>query len=374
MISTGKYLIPGVWLMIHKRYVKALGVIGLFLTPVFLVFWRPETVTRIFEGAGTGEWIAVLYLLLLFAGSFFLNFQLVKSSKHPAKHHRRKEIRRLKKNHAVLLGLSVLFIAYSLAILAPLVAPHDPVVQHEVLETRLQPPSLETGYVLGTDSFGRDVLSRIIYGARISLFVGFAAVAIAIGIGTITGLVAGYLGGWVDSLLMRFVDLMLGFPRLFLILIIIAFAGPSVFWTVTVLGLTGWMGLARIIRGETLSLREREYVLAAQALGMGTFRILFRHVLPNLIGPIVVFATLAMGNVILIEAGLSFLGLGVQAPMPSWGNMINLGREYLLDGWWISAFPGLAIAGTVITFNLVGDGLQEVFNPRMEQTPGRYAG
>ncbi|MBD3274913.1 MAG: ABC transporter permease subunit, partial [Candidatus Marinimicrobia bacterium] len=176
---------------------------------------------------------------------------------------------------------------------------------------------------------------------------------------------AGYFGGWIDSTIMRLVDLMLGFPRLFLILIVIAFVGPSIFWIIAVLGLTGWMGVARLVRGQVLSLKEQEYILASKALGLQVRRILFKHLIPNTMAPIIVYATLTIGNVILIEAGLSFLGLGVQPPTPSWGNIIDLGRKDLLSAWWIATFPGFAIVLTVVTFNIVGDALRDAFDPRL---------
>ncbi len=360
-----KYLLPGGYLLLRGRKFRGLLTAGIFLCAAGVLLGRwSEVVEVLHGGAQTGAWIATGYLLFLLAVSWWLNVLFLRERDGTGDSPWQAGFRRFARDRLALAGLIVLFAAYSIAILAPFLAPHDPIAQRNVMELRLLAPSLESGYPLGTDVFGRDVFTRIIFGARVSLFIGFVAVGIAVVMGTFLGLIAGYSGGWIDSALMRFVDLMLGFPRLFLILIIIAFTGPSILWTMLVLGLTGWMGLARIVRGETLSLKSREYIQAARALGINTPVILFRHILPNILPPIVVFATLSMGSVILIEAGLSFLGLGVQPPAPSWGNMVNLGRGYLLDAWWIATFPGLAIVGTVITFNLVGDGLQDALDPK----------
>jgi len=220
-------------------------------------------------------------------------------------------------------------------------------------------------FVLGSDRFGRDILSRIIYGSRISLTIGFLAVIIAVGLGTGIGTVAGYFGNRIDRALMRFVDLALSFPNIFLVLLIMALFGQSIFLLILVLGFTGWMGVARIVRGQILSLKEQEFILAAHALGFSNSRIMFRHLVPNALAPIIVAATLRLGNIILIEAGLSFLGLGVQPPMASWGNIINEGRDTLIQAWWISTFPGVAIVATVIGFNIIGDGLRDALDPRL---------
>lgn len=224
-------------------------------------------------------------------------------------------------------------------------------------------------FLLGTDSFGRDVLSRLLFGARISLSLGFIAVLLSVTLGTVVGLSAGYFGRAIDSVLMRAVDVLLAFPSLFLILIVVAvfdtITFPRILLVVIVLGCTSWMGIARLVRGEVLSLKEQDFVLAARAAGLGHARIIFRHILPNAITPVIINATLRIGGMILIEAALSFLNLGVQQPTASWGSIILEGKDVLARAWWISTFPGLAIVFTVISFNLVGDGLRDAFDPRL---------
>lgn len=272
-------------------------------------------------------------------------------------------VRAFRRNRPAVAGLVAIVVLYAVALLTPLLAPHDPIVQGDLLAERLLPPSAEHWF--GTDRFARDGLSRILYGARISLTIGFVAVAISLSIGTLVGAVSGYLGGKADAVIMRLVDMVISFPPLVLLITIIALFQPSIFLIIAVLGLTQWPGVARIVRGEVLSLKEREFVLAARALGFSQARVVFRHIVPNALAPVIVAATLGIGNVIVLEAGLSFLGLGVQPPTPSWGTMVAEGRNYLVDAWWLSTIPGLAIVVTVLSFNLAGDGLRDALDPRL---------
>jgi peptide/nickel transport system permease protein len=235
----------------------------------------------------------------------------------------------------------------------------------ELADTGGKSPAVTRTFLLGTDQYGRDILSRVIYGSRISLSIGFLVVLISVTLGTVIGISSGYFGGWIDAVLMRIVDVLIAFPALFLILIIIAAFGNSIYLIVITLSFTGWMGVSRIVRSQVLSLKEQEFILAARALGLSNMRIIFRHLAPNTLTPVIIAATLRIGSIILTEAGLSFLGLGVQPPTPSWGNIINEGRDSLLNHWWISTFPGIAILTTVVCFNLIGDGVRDALDPRM---------
>ncbi len=262
-----------------------------------------------------------------------------------------------------LLGLIIVVGLALVAIFAPYLAPYDP----QQIDTFhiLEPPSWS--HLLGTDSLGRDLLSRLIFGSRISLLVGFVAVGIATFVGTILGAIAGYYGRWIDGLIMRFVDIMLCFPTIFLIMAVIAFLEPSIWNIMIVIGLTGWMGVARLVRAEFLSLRKRDFVLAAKISGASDFDILFNEILPNAIAPILVSATLGIGGAILTESALSFLGIGVQPPTPSWGNMLTEGKDNLEIAWWLSVFPGLAILITVLGYNLLGEALRDYLDPRKKK-------
>lgn len=272
--------------------------------------------------------------------------------------------RRFMANRFAVAGAVVVFILFLISFFAPYLTPYAP----DDLDAYhvLLPPS--SSHWLGTDELGRDVLTRIIYGARISLKVGFIAVGIATLIGTAAGLIAGYFGSWIDHLLMRLVDIMLCFPTFFLILAVIAMLEPSIWYIMIVIGLTGWMGVARLVRAEVLSLRERDFILAARGLGASDLRIICRHILPNALSPVLVAATLGVAGAILTESALSFLGIGVQPPIPSWGNMLTAGKDYLEFAWWLSLFPGLAILITVIAYNLVGEGLRDALDPRISKS------
>ncbi len=266
-----------------------------------------------------------------------------------------------KKRRMAVGGLTLILITFLIAGFASFLAPYDP--GKTEVSMKLKAPSFQ--HLLGTDQLGRDIFSRMLYGSRISLSVGFVAVGISIFIGVLVGALAGYYGRWIDSLLMRFVDTMLCFPSFFLILAVVALLGPSIFNIMVVIGVTSWMGTSRFVRAEFLSLRERDFTQAARALGVKDSRIIFRHILPNALAPVFVTATLKVASAILIEAGLSFLGFGVQPPAPSWGNILTEGRTYIFDAWWLTVFPGLAILIIVLSFNLLGEGLRDALDPRL---------
>ena len=269
----------------------------------------------------------------------------------------------LKRHGMFFTGLTIVLVMSALALLAPWLAPHDPAALN--LDHILMPPSSE--HLLGTDELGRDVLSRLLYGARVSLWVGFVAVGISTAIGIVLGLTSGYFGGWTDELIMRGVDVMLCFPSFFLILAVIAFLEPSLTNIMVVIGLTSWMGVARLVRAETLSLRERDFIAASKLAGASAPRLLFVHILPNALAPVLVSATLGVAGAILVESSLSFLGLGVQPPDASWGNMLMDGKNTLEIAPWLSFCPGLAILVTVLGYNLLGESLRDMLDPRLRE-------
>jgi peptide/nickel transport system permease protein len=277
-------------------------------------------------------------------------------------------LRRLVRRRTALFGMLVVLGVMLAAALAPLVAPFDPLEQD--IGQRLREPGWQDAqgrlHPLGTDHLGRDILSRIVFGSRIALVVGLAAVVISGLLGMLIGLVAGYFGGRVDDFLMRLADIQLAFPFILLAIAVIGVLGPSLQNIIIVIGVSSWVVYARVVRGEVLSIREREYVQAAIALGSQPWRVLRHHVLPNTFTPWLVVATLDMARVIVIESALSFLGLGVQPPTPTWGGMLADGRVYLSTAWWLATFPGLAILITVLGINLFGDGLRDTLDPRLK--------
>jgi peptide/nickel transport system permease protein len=261
------------------------------------------------------------------------------------------------------LGIILVGFMAVLALLAPVICPYDP--NGVNVDAMLLPPGPD--HLLGTDALGRDVFTRLVYGARVSLWVGFVAVGISASIGMVLGLIAGYFGGLIDEIIMRGVDVMLCFPSFFLILAVIAFLEPSLNNIMIVIGLTSWMGVARLVRAETLSLKERDFIKAARISGASVWRILGRHVLPNAMTPVLVSATLGIAAAILTESALSFLGLGVQPPVPSWGNMLMEGKDVMEIAPWLSVFPGLSILFTVLGYNLLGETLRDLLDPRLKQ-------
>ncbi|HHO76477.1 MAG TPA: ABC transporter permease [Deltaproteobacteria bacterium] len=269
---------------------------------------------------------------------------------------------RILRDKLAVTGLIIVLSFFMLSLLTPYIAPYDPNIID--VDNILEPPSSQ--HLFGTDDLGRDVFTRMLFGAGISLKVGFVAVGIAVLIGVILGAVAGYYGGWIDIIIMRFVDIMLCFPSFFLILAVIAFMEPSIFNIMAVIGLTSWMGITRLVRAEFLTLKERDFVLAEKAMGAGNTRIIFVHILPNAMAPVLVAATLGIASAVLVESALSFLGIGVQPPTPSWGNILTQGQSVLGIAWWLSFFPGMAILITVLGYNLLGEGIRDAIDPRLK--------
>ena len=274
-----------------------------------------------------------------------------------------KTIKKIIRNRLALFGLIIVMTLFAIAVFAPLISPYN--YKNIDVQNILMPPS--STHFFGTDDLGRDVCSRMIWGARISLAVGFVSVGISTLIGITLGALAGYYGKFVDIIIMRFVDIMLCIPGFFLILAVIAFLGPNIFNIMIIIGLTSWMGVARLVRAEFLTLKEREFVLGAKASGASDFRIIFIHILPNALSPVFISAVLGVAAAVLLESSLSFLGLGIQPPTPSWGNILTEGKSNIEIAWWLSVFPGLAILITVLGYNLLGEGLRDALDPKFKK-------
>lgn len=273
---------------------------------------------------------------------------------------RRSRLRKFLRMPTAIIGLSILVVFVLCAALAPLLTPYEPT--HQNLSSRVTPPNAEN--LLGTDHLGRDVLTRLLFGARISLFTGFMSVGIGLALGTLVGLTAGFFGGRVDTVLMAIMDVLLGFRTYLLAILVVAILGTSLVNLTVAIGIAAFPQFARMVRSEVLSIRSRDFVEAARALGASNFVLMFRHVLPQAIGPTVVMATFFIATAIVVESSLSFLGLGPPPPTPSWGLMINEGRRFILGSAWLPAIPGVAIMLLVLAFNLLGDALRDVLDPR----------
>jgi peptide/nickel transport system permease protein len=272
-------------------------------------------------------------------------------------------VRAVLRRRSTRIALAVLSVMVVLAILAPLLAPYDPAAQPDIVGAKNLPPSLT--HPFGTDPYSRDVLSRVIYGARLSLTIGVLATLVSLTFGVAYGAISGYAGGIVDAIMMRLLDALLSIPRLLLLLgVLVAWPHPSIGALIIFLGLTGWFGLSRIVRGQVLALKHAEFVTAAEALGASRRRILVRHLLPNLVSPIAVAATLGIAHVIVLEAGLSYLGIGVPQPLASWGNIIYDGNDQITALWWMSLFPGIFMVTTVMTLNVLGEALRDIYERR----------
>ena len=273
--------------------------------------------------------------------------------------------RRLKRNKMAVLGLVILIILVLLAVFANVIANYDNVVIKQNLSQRLQAPS--AAHWLGTDEFGRDIFARLVHGTRVSLQVGIIAVGISIVIGGILGAIAGYYGGKLDNIIMRIMDISLAVPSILLAIAIVSALGPSILNLMLAISISSVPSYARIVRASVLSIRDQEFIEAAKAIGASNTRIIFRHIIPNSLAPVIVQATLGVASAILSTAGLSFIGLGIQPPAPEWGSMLSGGRQYLRYAWWVTTFPGVAIMITILSLNLLGDGLRDALDPRLKQ-------
>lgn len=273
--------------------------------------------------------------------------------------------RRLKRNKMAIVGLVILVALFLLAIFADVIADYDNVVIKQNLAQRLQGPS--AAHWLGTDEFGRDIFARLVHGTRVSLKVGIVAVGISIVIGGILGAIAGYYGGKLDNIIMRVMDIFLAVPSILLAIAIVSALGPSILNLMLAISISSVPSYARIVRASVLSIRDQEFIEAARAIGASNTRIIFRHIIPNSLAPVIVQATLGVASAILSTAGLSFIGLGIQPPAPEWGSMLSGGRQYLRYAWWVTTFPGVAIMITILSLNLLGDGLRDALDPRLKQ-------
>lgn len=361
-------LFPGLGQLLDGRRGAALGFLlgWAALMAVLVLAW--ERLVAVPETGSRDDWVALVALLGGLVGVWFAARRDFRRGQAPLPGESQWVLawRQFRRNRPAVVGLWLIVALCMATLLAPFLWPYDPrAMAADIAATRYLPPS--GTHWLGTDQFGRDVLSRLLDGSRISLSIGMLATAISVTLGTAIGAVAGYAGGRTDSLLMRFTDMVLSFPRLVLLILIVALFDASIGVLVLVLGLTQWPATTRIVRGDVLSLRERDFIQAARALGLGHGRIILRHLVPNVMAPVIVAATLGIGNTIILEAGLSFLGLGPGPPDTSWGRMVADGNAHLvtLDTWWLATFPGLTIVFVVLAFNLVGDGLRDALDPRL---------
>jgi peptide/nickel transport system permease protein len=370
LILLGAFLLPGSGHLLFKKQTR-LGIHLLLGTGAIalLVFFRWERIIETFQSKAIDHWLAVIFIILSWIAMVFVSvkhtyeFITEKIKKPQIKTPLVLASRRFKENKLAVISLYVICFFYLIAILAPFLATHDPSAIDNVLETRYQSPSWQ--HPFGTDEYGRDLYSRALYGARVSLSVGLLAVLIAITIGTLYGSVAGYFGGFIDNLMMRFVDIFIAFPTFFLLLMLVGVFEASIVAMILILGLTSWPGTARFIRGEVLSLKEKQFTEAARAIGLPHRTIILRHLIPNGISPVLVSAAMMVSSMIYAEAGLSFLGIGIRPPTPTWGNMMSSGRDALLVAWWVALFPGGILAATMLSFNLLADGLRDAFDPKV---------
>ena len=347
---------PGIWLLLFTLAVLA------------VMLWRWDRFVGGFATPFWDRWLASLALIASLLGAVAYsrwNVKRILGEESEARHRKdplRVAFRRFRENRLAVWAVYVIVFFYIIAALAPILAPYDPAAIPDVELNRYLPPS--SAHLFGTDEFGRDLFSRALYGARVSLSVGLLAMVIAKTIGTTYGAVAAYFGGAVDSILMRIVDIWIAFPTFYLMLMLVGIFEANILVLVLILGLTSWPGTARFIRGEILSLKEREFTEAARAIGLPAPQIILRHLIPSALSPVLVTAALSVAGMIGTEAALSFLGLGIRPPTPSWGNMVAAGQDNLLHAWWIAFFPGSLLALTLVSFSLLADGLRDALDPK----------
>ena len=357
-------LIPGAGHLAAGRRARGLNLLAFAMAMGAIPLYRSQAFLDSLASSAIDDWIASRFLIVALIGSVVAS--VLDTRRRVARKKSRSALRialsRFKANGLAVAALYVIVALCLVAILAPILAPYDPAAIDDVMKTRYLGPSWD--HLFGTDEFGRDLFSRAVYGARVSLSVGLLAVVIAVTFGTVYGAVAGYYGGVLDNLLMRIVDVILAFPTFFLMLMLVGVFEANLVFLVLIMGFTSWTGTARVIRGEILSLREREFIEGARAIDLSNRVIIFRHLIPNAMTPVLVSAAMMVGGMITAEAGLSFLGIGIRPPTPSWGNMISAGQDALLVAWWMALFPGLLLGLSVLSFNLLADGIRDALDPK----------
>ena len=363
-------LVPGLGHLALGRRSKGAHLLSVTVAAVFILIWRMERVAAAFSSRAIDQWIASLFLigslLLVVAYSRRDVQRLLEQGDEPSvvsKSPWRVALRRFRANTLAVTSIYVIAILYVAALLTPLLAPYDPSAIENVLQTRYLSPS--GAHLFGTDEFGRDLFTRALYGARVSLSVGLLAMLLSKVIGTSYGAVAAYFGGIVDATLMRLVDVIIAFPTFYLMLMLVGVFEANILLIVLILGFTSWPGTARYIRGEILSLKEQEFAESARAIGLPPRLVIIRHLIPSALSPVLVSAALSVAGMIGAEAGLSFLGLGIRPPTPSWGNMVSGGQDALLVAWWVAFFPGALLALTLVSFSLFADGIRDALDPKV---------
>lgn len=361
-------LIPGANHLRNHRLKRGITLLALASLLGLILFFKHAKIMECLNSKAISSWSAALIYVLICVVTWI--YSIVYAIKNRTKidtELRRNSalhyaLKRFSANSLATLSAYLIIIMFIVAFLAPILAPYDPHLIKDVVNTRYQAPSFT--HLFGTDSLGRDLFSRALFGARISLSIGILSVLISMSLGTVYGAVAGYFGGVIDNVLMRFVDVIMAFPIFFLMLLLVGVFDASILMLILILGFTSWAGTARYIRGEILSLREREFIESSRAIGLPSHLIIWRHLIPNALSPVLVSATLMVGGMITAEAGLSFLGIGIRPPTPSWGNMISEGQEAVFTGWWIAFFPGLLLTITILSFNLLADGLRDALDTK----------
>ncbi len=360
--------LPGLGHMSLGRWGRGIRLTLFALAVVLLMAWRWDRFFGAFSTPFFDRWVASVFLILLLAGAVWYSRWDVGrilsdgGDGKPGKSPWKVAMRRFSENRLAVYSIYLILFFYAAAILAPILAPYDPAAIPDVMTNRYLPPSWV--HPFGTDEFGRDLFSRALYGARVSLSVGFLAMIIAKTVGTIYGAVSAYFGGIVDAILMRILDVWFAFPTFYLMLMLVGVFEASLLMLVLILGLTAWPGTARFIRGEILSLKNQQFTEAARAIGLPAHQIILKHLIPSALSPVLVTAALAVAGMIGAEAGLSFLGLGIRPPTPSWGNMVSAGSDNLLNAWWVAFFPGGLLTLTLISFSLLADGLRDALDPK----------